>query len=304
MISDAAALIERETEKTFPVAGRAQLRVDTFYGGIQVVATDTAEVQVRVRQSIDVPTETAADRQLKDVELTFETTPEGVINVRARYKRSVRWTWEKWPPMGLTIEASVPAGCDLDLISRDGGITVGNLRGNLKVRAEQGPIFIGAIEGTVTASSERGDIAVTACAGSLKAEARTGNVIVGRASGPAEISAGGAVEVQSGQNTVRAESESSDLKVGFMTTPPGPCELRAARGDVTASFTPNISVTLDVQASSFGKVSARDLSLALTRGELGSSRIQGQLNGGGALVSIRSSRGNVRLLGVPGVPAP
>jgi len=301
---DSLAVIERTVERTFPVEHRAIVKVDTFYGSIQVKPTDRPEVKVLVRESIEAATPSAADRELRDLVLLLEKQPDGVVNLRASYKKTMRWAWQKWPPIGLQIEVWVPGAANLELVSREGQINVGNFQGEVKIRAMQGRVFAGEIDGPLSIWAGKGDIAVTACTGELNLTARGGNVVVGRALGPTEISGvGGEVEVQAASAALHAASDGSDMKVGFAYPLKGDSRLSVSGGDMVVTFDPRTSATLDVRASTFGKISARELGLKIVSGELGTSRLQANLNGGGSRVEIQSSGGSVRLLGVPAMPA-
>lgn len=303
--SAVSAAIERTVERLFPLAHRAKVNVDTPYGSIHITSTDRPEVKIVVRESIDAASEEAANRQLRDLDLAIEQRPDGTVSLRASYKKALRWTWEKWPPVGLEIEMSVPTTSDLDLLSHEGAIEVGNVQGEVKIRAMQGRVFAGEIEGPLTIWSAKGDIAVTACQGELRLTARGGNIIVGRTIGRAGIAArGGVVEVQATHGALQAESEDSDLKVGFAYPLTGDSNLQASGGDILVTFDPRTSATIEARASTLSKVTVHDLPLVMEKGEASSSRLQATLNGGGPRVVIRSSGGGVRLLGVPAMPKP
>lgn len=298
----ASALIERTVDRTYPVSGRAVVKVDSFYGEIRVKSGDSPEVKVVVHESMDVKTEDAADRALRDLDLAIDASSSGVVTVRAQTKRSVRWSWEKWPPVVLAIEVSVPKTCDLELLTREGAIVVARVRGDVNVRALQGPIFLGEIDGNVTAWSEQGDVSVTACSAKLNVNAKAGNVVVGRALGQTDITgAGGAVEVQAAKGPLRVTSDGGDLKVGFAYPVNGDAALENASGDILLSFDPKSAVAVDARAASGAKVVARDLPFVAKTGELGSRRFEGTLNSGGPRVAARASTGGIRLLGVPAV---
>ncbi len=294
------AVVERTIERTFPVANRAIVNVDTFYGSIQVLPSDRSDVRVLIRQSLDASTDADAERQLRNFEFVLEGTPDGRVTLAVRSRKSVRWTWDKWPPIGLVIEISVPWKCDLDLVSREGPLMVGNLQGKVNLRAEQGPVFVAEVDGAVTIWSARGDVSVTACTGPLDITARMGNVVVGRARGGIQIfEAGGAVEIQAAHGPLRVHAAGSDLKVGFAHPLRGGAELRSSGGDVVVSFDPASAAVIEARASAFGKVSARGLQLAVRSGSLGSSRVEADLMSGGPRVVIRAASGNIRLLSVP-----
>lgn len=301
--SPLSAAIERLVERTLPTAGHPKVRVDTFYGSIQVKPGEGPDVNVVVRETLDAKSEEAADKQLKELDLKIESDSQGVI-VRAQTKRMVRWSWEKWPPVGLAFEITVPASCDLDLVTRDGGVTVGNLQGTVSIKALQGAVFVGNVQGPVTVLSASGDVAVTAASEQLEIVAESGNVVVGRALGATKITASsGAVEIQAARGSLDVKSEGRDMRVGFLYPLNGDATLHLETGDAVLSFDPSAAIAVIAEAGASGKVSARDLAFNVRAGAWGTRTVQADLNGGGRKVTIKASRGSVRLLAVPAMPA-
>lgn len=294
----AFALIDRVVERTFPASGPVILKVDTAYGAIQVKTSDEPEIKIAVRQSVDASTEAAADQLIaRELELEMTANEAHAVVVRARSKKSMHWTWEKWPPITMTIEVTAPKSCELNLVTRNGAISVGNFERNVTALTAQGAIFIGETGGEVSASSAQGDVSVTACARRLKIDARAGNVVVGRAFGPTEISgSGGAVEMQAARGPLRLTAEGGDVKVGFTMPLSGESDIRADGGAATVSLPLDAAATLDVRGE---KISARELMVSPKSGAVGAPKLQADINSGGPRIVVRAS-GSVRLLGVPG----
>lgn len=300
-VTTARAVIERVVERSFPAGTHPILTIDSFFGPVAVTTHEAAEVKIVVRESIEAETEAAADEILKVLDLNFETGPGGALTLQARLRHSLRWSWQKWPPIGLRIEVTVPSTCDLKIRTGEGSIDVGALRGRVDLRNESGNIFASAIDGPASLASARGDIAVAACTGELQIDAREGNVMVGRAAGRARISGvGGTIEVQRSPGPLDLRGDGADVKVGLAYPLTGDVDVVAGGGDVLASLERGIAADLNARASAFGEISVRELpGLEVTRGRPGGSKLEGRLQGGGPRVRLRASGGNVRLLGVP-----
>jgi len=250
-----------------------------------------------VRETMDVEDEAAADRRLQDLDLQIEQG-EALVSVKTRYRRAVRWAWESWPPVALAYVVKIPRSCSVDLLTPEGDITVCALEGEVKARTGNGAIFIGEVNGSVRATNTRGDVSVTACTGELIITAKSGNVLVGRASGLTKISAsGGLIEVQSARGNLHIEADGSDIKASFVHPLTESSELRASGGDIEAVFDQRSACTLSARASTFGTVKAKNLSLVVESGKIGSSTLIATFNGGGPRIVINSSGGNVRLTG-------
>jgi hypothetical protein len=300
----ARAVIDRIVEKTFELTPDAVVRADTFSGGIIVKNSADGLLRVIVRQTVEATDERAASALLEKLSLSLDATPQSgaakTVTLRLRPRHAVRWSWQNWSPAALALELEVPAGRRLELRTSEGAITVGPWRGQLAAETEAGAIFIGEFDGTISARSQRGDVAVTACSGKLTLAADAGNVLVGRTHARAELRAtDGVVEVQSARGAVFAKGDRSDVKIGFVHPVTEESALSADGGDVTATFDPRSAVTIQAKASRFGDVRARDLELKARLGRLGGSSLIGTINGGGPVIRLRASGGNVRLSGVP-----
>lgn len=291
------AAVERVVQKSFPTETGAALKIDACQGVIRIESSADNQIHVLVRETMDVDDEAAADRRLQDLDLQVEQV-ESLVSMKTRYRRTVHWAWESWPPVALSYVVQVPRACNVDLFTPEGDITVCALEGEVKARTGNGAIFIGEVKGSVRATNTRGDVSVTACTGELVITAKSGNVLVGRADGLTRISgSGGLLEVQSARGNLHIEADGADIKAGFVHPLTESSELRASGGDVEVVFDQRSACTLSARASTFGAVMVKNLSLAVESGKIGSSTLIATLNGGGPRIVINSSGGNVRLTG-------
>jgi|GEM_PF-1486288 len=304
---EAHAIVDRVVDRQFPVPAHtlASIDVETFYGAIKITTTADPVIHVVAHEAIEADNDAEADRQLRDLDLQIAGVSESgaqKVTVRSAYRRSVHWSWEKWPPLGLSFEIEIPARCQVRIVSREGAITVPAVRGDVDVRAQNGDVFLGAVAGNAAVKSGLGNVTVTSCTGSLAIDARSGNVSVGRLQGEAKIDAvGGTIEIQASHGSLAVHGDGSDVRVGFVYPIRGDADVFASGGDVEASFESTVKANLDVHASSFGQVRIRELQLATSSGHAGDAHVVGTLGGGGPLLKIRASGGNVRLRGVPAV---
>lgn len=291
------AAVERTVERSFPVATGALLKIDTCQGAIRIELSPDNQIHLLVREGMDVEDEAAADKRLKDLDLQIEQL-DATVSVKARYLRAVRWAWDSWPPVTLSFVVKVPRACNLDLVTPEGDITIGNLDGTIKARTGAGAIFTGEIKGAIQTASLRGDVSVTACTGELNVTAKSGNVLVGRSGGLTKISgSGGLIEVQNARGNLRIDADGADIKVGFTHPCTESSELHAAGGDVEVVFDTRSACTIRANSSRFGQVKLNNFPGTIESGKAGSSRVIATLNGGGPLVKIDASGGNVRLTG-------
>jgi hypothetical protein len=296
----ARAVMDRVVDQTFSVKTPVNISVETFSGGILVTTSDSPQLRVVVRQTVEAIDEKAAAQMLAKLELKLAQFPDGSVRLKIRPLHAVRWTWQNWSPAALSIEMSVPRDCQLDLRTEQGAVTVGAVRGVVSARTAVGALFIGEVEGDITATNLRGDIAVTACSGGMKLLSKNGNILVGRTAGRTELSTvDGVIEIQAARGAVIARGNRSDIKVTFAHPLLHPADLKADGGDIAVGFDARTAATLNLRASKFGSVRVRDLDLTTVTGKPGESALTGTLNGGGPLIKVRASGGQVRVNNVP-----
>lgn len=288
---------ERTVEKTFPGHPGLAVSVDLCEGPLRVEDSKDGDVHLVIREVPESSDGQVADREARSVQIEAGQDNRGV-RVAVRFDRRLQWSWQTWPPVSLSGILQVPPDSRLELRARNGDLTMGNHGGPVNLRAERGAVFTGEIRGALRIASGRGDVSVTACTGDLVITAGSGNVLVGRAGGSTRITAsGGLAEVQNARGPLRIEADGADIRAAFEPPCREPAELRAAGGDIEVVFDQRDACTLKATASHFGKVSVRNLSLAVESGKPGTSRLVATLNGGGPVVRIDASGGNVHLVG-------
>jgi hypothetical protein len=193
----AARAIDRDEERTFAVEPGCTLKVDLFRGAIDVRETDAAEITVVAHLSLAAKTPEEADRLV--AALGFAATQEGdTVSVRASDPEGsgVRFTWDEKSRVNLECQIFVPRRCSVELRTREGPVTVGNLAGRVFVRTNRGNVFIRRIDGTIDAATKSGDLIVSRCSGAVTAATEYGTLRVGTLGGRAVLrNGGGDIEV-------------------------------------------------------------------------------------------------------------
>lgn len=184
-----------EWNKTFPVSGRPELRVDTSDGNVTVRAADVKQIEARVSTvgwKIGPSELRVIDRQTGDrVELEVRLPPRRHFNSGFHFQlpqyRSVR------------IELQVPRETRTEVHTADGNISVEGLRGEARLYTQDGRIEVEGLEGALEAKTSDGRIRV-------RGRLELLNVRTGDGSIEAEISPGSKMasgwKVQSGDGHV------------------------------------------------------------------------------------------------------
>ncbi len=292
--SSLLALAERDVRHEFPVQPGCTLKLDTYRGAVTIVESDEPIVRVHVHLEIGGQTEADSDRILAGLQLDVQAR-DNVVSIFARNPREtrVRWIWREDEQIDLTYRITVPRQCHVDVRNINGAVTVGRVTGNVTAEVENGTVFFRGVDGGAKAVTQEGDVIISRCTGDVTARTRKGVIRIGVIGGTAKLrTTNGDIEVMTAKGPISAESEVGDLVVGFPRLVTGPVSLVTGQGDVFARLDPLADGALDA-AATWGRVECT-LPIAAEPGA-SKSRLRGKLNAGGALLTLRSRGGNVRI---------
>lgn len=291
----AHAKIERTVEKTFAVQPGGTLTVNTQGGDVRVVPGGDQEVRIVARQRFPrADTEAEADEVMRD--LTFELTQQGNdVSVLSRSERRLSgFNWGNRVQIDFTI--TVPSRYAADVRTSGGDITVGSLTGRLSVQTSGGDIDLARIDGDIKASTSGGNIALAEGTASARLRTSGGDIRVGRVTGEADLeTSGGDIEIRSAGASVDASTSGGDVAATFEGGVPADATLSSSGGDIVARIPRPASFRLDASTSG-GGVDAAGLTLTIERGGVGKNRLVGSVNGGGPLLKLRTSGGDIRII--------
>jgi hypothetical protein len=295
VVVSAASKIERTVEKSFSVAAGGTLQVETQGGNIHVQPSTDSVAKVIARQKITADNDAEADEILKKLALTIEQTGNDVTASAKYERRPVGFTRGSWPPVQVDFIVSVPASFATNLKTSGGNIAVDNLDGKVNARTSGGNINLGTIGAPIDASTSGGNVTLTEGKRDVKLHTSGGNIVVGRVGGTADLgTSGGDIKVDAVENTLRARTSGGDVIAGVFGLLKGDCELHTSGGDVTATIDKGAAFRLDASTSG-GRVKADGLTITLENPSQGRSQLTGNVNGGGPLLKLRSSGGDVSI---------
>ncbi|MCW5548165.1 MAG: hypothetical protein KIT44_04305 [Opitutaceae bacterium] len=268
------AKIERLVEKSFPVSPGANLKVSTEGGHITLKTGADSTVTIIARQKIRAASEAEADELLQELELTMEQTADGIAAAAKYPARKSGWSYGR-RPVQVDFEITAPAALNAELRTSGGNIEVGDLTGTLSARTSGGNIRLGHMAGETTARTSGG------------------NVTLEQASGPAELrTSGGHIKALQIGHSLRAHTSGGHVTVGFSGPLQADSSLSTSGGHIKVTVTPAAAFRLDA-ATSGGRVSAEGVTIAL--GKTSRTRLEGDVNGGGPLLKLRTSGGHVNV---------
>ncbi|MBP6863736.1 MAG: DUF4097 family beta strand repeat protein [Candidatus Didemnitutus sp.] len=272
-----SAKIVRTVERSFTVQPGGNLTVVTQGGDIVVHTADTPEVRVVARQTVRANTDTEADKLLADQRLRIEQEGNDVV-AEAKYERSKSGlVWKSWPPVTVDFTVTVPRSYNLGLTTSGGDIGVESLQGQVKARTSGGDLNFARIDGELEARTSGGDIEVES------------------ARGPTEVStSGGNIRIEAATELVSATTSGGNVRVSLAGPLQRDAFVSTSGGNVVVRVPAAAGFQLDARTSG-GNVKAAGLTLQIGDGGIGKSRLAGAVNGGGPVLKLRTSGGDITL---------
>jgi hypothetical protein len=288
----ANAAVERVVEKTFSVQPGGNLHVGTIGGLIRVQSAAVSAVTVVAKEHIRADSDAEADGLLKKLTLTIEQSGNDVSAVADYEKSPMGFHWN-WPPVRVDFIVTVPAAYHADLKTSGGDITVSDLDGRVRARTSGGDISLGKISGEIDCETSGGNVSLGEGRSAIRLGTSGGSISVGRAAGPADLrTSGGDVRIDSAEGTLDARTSGGDVRAVFIGALKGDCVLETSGGRVKAVVDAAAAFRLDASTSG-GSVDAKGLAIALDGGRHHRSSLAGDVNGGGPLLRMRSSGGDI-----------
>lgn len=294
-LASAALAAERTVRHVFPAQPGCTLKIDTYRGNLTITEGEAAEIRVRLHIESSADTEAKAASFLKALQFQVEAA-ENTVALRARNPREtgIRWVWDEDAHLDLDYEIVVPQRCHVEVKNRDGAVTIGNLAGRMSVEAGGGVVFLRRIDGTATLRVDSGSIVVSRCSGDVSATLRQGTIRLGTIGGNVTAkNSSGDIEVMTARAAVQADAIAGDVTIGFAAPVAAASRVTTSGGTIRAQIDPLARCVVDA-STLWGTIAAR-LPVEVDSGAPGTRRLQGRLNGGGPLITLRASGGDVVL---------
>lgn len=255
-------------QERIPLAAVGSFSLRSEAGRVTVRGGDAAEATITITSERDDFAKLFAVR--------IEKSQPNRVEVVVEHKSRPPFSWFQASFHSRTlVEVTLPRGVAADVESSGGGIEISNLAGAVRADSSGGGVHAVDLGGSAVLSSSGGSVKAENVAGDLAAS-----------------SSGGGVHIQEAGGAVAADSSGGSVSVSFAAGNARGGSLDSSGGGVKARVDP--SVGLEIDASSSGGSVHCDIPLA-TRGRIDRDSLRGKLNGGGALLKLRSSGGGVTL---------
>ena len=178
--------------------------------------------------------------------------------------------------LGLTLP---PRDNLIDLKTSGGNVEVHDVTGTVKVQTSGGSLRLGEIRGFIRGNTSGGSIELEECNGGAEVQTSGGSITL---------------ENVTGAVSVRTSGGSIDATMTMQPQHDSILNLRTSGGGIVVTLIPDIAVDLDARASG-GHVSSDFPIVSMIKEKVLKSRLKGSINGGGPLLNLKTSGGNIRL---------
>lgn len=267
-------------EKTFPTSAGKKLELSTSTGDVYVSTWDRQEVYVKI----------SGNKRAYD-KMHFEMEGDGSgVSIKAK---SNSWMFFGWHNIYVKYEIKVPASYNAYVKTAGGDIKIYDLSGAVRFETSGGDVTLINTKGNMNVSTSGGDIKLENTKGDMKMATSGGDVNVHNFEGNLNAStSGGDIVLEGRGGRVEASTSGGDITLSYFDTNYG-IDLETSGGDITVKLPGSFSAYADLYTSG-GEI---ECSLPITKtGKFSSSRLKGDLNGGGKTLHCSTTGGDIKVL--------
>ena len=270
---------------SFSVKPGGTLNFDSDLANVEITTSETDTLRAEFTREFKVSNAQEADALRQKLDVQMRKTDNDV-------KVTVRWAGDRDDDdrrkVRVNFRIAMPRKFNLDLRTI-GSARVGDLDGTVKAVMKGGSIQFRNVTGPVTARTDGGSISLRDVGGDLDATSNGGSVAAGRVNGKVVARAnGGSVAIDEATDAIDAKAAGGSVAAYISKQPRSDSKLIAEAGNVELRLPESIAVNMDASCSA-GRLSS-DFSL---NGHQDENRLKGTINGGGPLVMVRASAGNI-----------
>ena len=270
---------------SFAVKPGGTLNFDSDLANVEITTSETDTLRAEFTREFKVSNAQEADALRQKLDVQMRKTDNDV-------KVTVRWAGDRNDnerrKVRVNFRIAMPRKFNLDLRTI-GSARVGDLDGTVKAVMKGGSIQFRNVTGPVTARTDGGSISLRDVGGDLDATSNGGSVAAGRVNGKVVARAnGGSVAIDEATDAIDAKAAGGSVAACISKQPRSDSKLVAEAGNVELRLPESIAINIDASCSA-GRLNS-DFSL---NGHQDENRLKGTINGGGPLVMVRASAGNI-----------
>lgn len=308
--SVACADVSDTMRKSFTVKSGGNLTIDSDRGSIRIKTGSGNTVEAVIVRRADVMSKQRGEDVINNFQIEFNQDGNDVEITGKNPSRGAGF-FDEMNRLRVEYTVTVPKQYNVNLQTAGGSIDVDDLNGQIYARTAGGSLTFGNSAGPVNAktaggsirlqSSQNdvelktagGSITIGGVEGDVQAHTSGGSISIGHVKGSLEAkTAGGSISIDGVTNTVDASTSGGSIRATLLGQPEGDCRLSTSAGGVSVDLPEN--VRLNIEARTMGGKIFTDLPITV-RGEISKSKIEGMLNGGGPLLELKTSAGNISI---------
>jgi uncharacterized protein involved in outer membrane biogenesis len=272
----------------FSINTPGDLEVRTSGGHITVEGSGDDQVRVEMYVSKNGRSLSPSDTDLDEFEITIARNGNRVQAI-AKKENSDSWKFWKNNNTSISFVVYTPKEMSTDLRTSGGHIKTTDLRGTQQIRTSGGHLQLANLEGTVDARTSGGHIEISDVSGEIEARTSGGHIDAENTEGNLRVrTSGGHIDLENIAGTVEASTSGGGISADI--TEMGEfARLRTSGGNVHITVPRNIGLDLDLRGS---RVRTQ---LENFSGSMEDDDVEGSINGGGPMLSARTSGGTVRV---------
>lgn len=297
------------TSKRFDVANGSLITLDADMGSVVVEGSKGSEVVVNIIKGVNNVSRNEAEKLFDRYEISFDERGRGLEIIGEYDKPRGRINWRK--SLKVHYEILVPEDVEVDLKTSGGSIHAENIAGDVNLKTSGGSIQLRDLAGSVTARTSGGSIQgrglgfvadlhtsggsinIDGADGAIDAKTSGGSISIADVDGTVDAhTSGGTIRLREIAGAVNAKTSGGSIEAEILGQPKEDMRLQTSGGSVTIHLDDDVRADLDAKASG-GSVST-DFAVAV-RGTVKKTQLQGEINGGGPLLTLRTSGGSVKI---------
>jgi DUF4097 and DUF4098 domain-containing protein YvlB len=273
-----------EWTKSYPISGRAHVRVETNDGSVNISTSDSKQVEFVVDyEGFEL-----------NKNLHVDSRQDGdSVQINARVSGHWGFSWSKG--RRIRIEVRMPKDADLQVDTGDGSVNTQSISGRVKIHTGDGSVRAQAVSGDVDIDTGDGSITLEGAKGEIRLRTGDGHIDARNLDGK--------VDATSGDGHIKLDGRLDALNI---KTGDGGIDARLQPGSKIASSwsirtgdgSVDIVLPADLQANIDASTNDGHISLGIpvtVEGTFSNSQIHGKMNGGGQSLTIHTGDGSIRL---------
>jgi DUF4097 and DUF4098 domain-containing protein YvlB len=263
-----------EIEKSLSFEGVELVRLRNVNGGVRITSWEKPEVFVKATKKVRASSDEKAKEYAQEVKIRIEKVGD-TIEIITEHPKAHKPRFIG----GVSVEYDVtmPKKANLDAKSTNGSMNVAGIVGETSAETTNGSVSIGDCEGKIILKTTNGRMDIEEVSGSVGAKTSNGKISAKLA-------------MLDGESGFETTNGSIDVRIqeGHAV----PLTANTTNGSITVELPSDFAADLEANTSN-GHIRS-DLPITVA-GEISKTSLHGELNGGGPLMKLKTTNGNINI---------